>query len=335
MSQENYIRSEGHVIREFCSHTIFDVPDWIWPDQKKRNWYDSWITLPKAINNRRRLLEGRARVLGEWHHTGGLVLGDWQPEVSLIDPLWKKPPVDMTLYRGIDHGQNRNPTVCLFIAVDTHRNIFVFDEYYGMDKTISEYALDIINGSGNKRKCVESFRDAKSGAPRRRYEEVYDAKRGLAIHQTPMDPRSFSQHDHSTNVTIGQLYREAGLPVIQAPGGFATTGKFAWVDLINEMFKPKNDRVHPVTGESPAPTLYIFTTCTNLKRDIESFFWKEPKDDEAAAAPKINKANSNGPNALAYAVMNGLRYIGNIYRPSGRASWAEPEPETNDAYRRV
>jgi len=305
--------SHGHDVGVHSGTTIWDIPDWIYPLKMKQIEVEKWEGEPlriqetTGVSQRKVLAEGRARLYGEWHLTADVVLDEWQPEFSWIEPLWDKPPKDVTCYRAMDHGIN-NPTVCLWFAVDKDGNIYLYRSYYNKERTIGENVKAIIEMSGNTRKKLGDYRDNQSGLVFEQYEEEYKSE---WFASQVMDSRSFSLPDKMCGKPHGWIYKQAGLTGIKK-----AAGKFSshWIPLFQELLKVDPERMHPVTGQMGAPRFYIFNNPCNIpfKYELEHYFWKPHK--EGAENPKSEplKKNDHGINAAAYGIMIPMRFLGNM-----------------------
>lgn len=328
-------------MRVYGPSGIVPVPDWIYPESEKVKAFEKWEHEPKRLKDNKGLQEGRARLYGEWHKSSGLVLDEWNPELSWIEPLWKYPPPEgYSLYRALDHGIN-SPTVCLCIAVDRDGNVFVYRAYYSTGKTITQNVEAIIAACGNTRRELSSYGDESTGSIMRSYEEVYERER---FHQQVLDGRSFALKDTNLGKPYGWIYRMAGLRVQPASGKFSDH----WIPMVQELMHVDAERKHSVTGEKGAPRFYVFSTPENVpfKQELESYAWATPKGDPDVVVERPEKKNDHGPNALGYAVQIPLRYHGNLYGGAGTAVGGElreigikpkREPPRDNAcgYRRV
>jgi hypothetical protein len=333
-------KTYGHNVKAFSGTQIWDIPDWIYPDKQKRMEVEKWEGEPQRIqtetgvSQRKILAEGRARLYGEWHTTSDVVLDEWQPEHSWIDPLWEKPPKDLTLYRAMDHGIN-NPTVCLWFAVDRDANIFLYRAYYNTGVTIGENVQRIIEASGNERVPLGVYRDGKSGMSFDQYEERYV---GEHYASTVMDSRSFALPDKMCGKPHGWIYKQAGLTGIKK-----AAGKFSshWIPLFQEMLYVDPKRVHPVTGKMGSPRLFVFNVPENtkFKYEIEHYFWKPHKEGEENPKSEPHKKNDHGINAAAYGLMTPMTYRGYHGEPEDHYSEGHRDQmdfvtqETDDEYR--
>lgn len=323
--------AKGHRCAVYCGGGIVNIPDWIYPESEKEKAYAKWEHEPKATGDVKALAEGRARLYGEWHRSSGLVLDEWNAGVHWIEPLWERPPADMSLYRGIDHGQV-NPMGCLSLAVDKDGNVFVYREYYQRGRTVFQNAKAIVEAAGNELVEVGNERGTvndSGGVIFRRYEERF---REEYVLKQVMDSRSFALPDANSGKPLGWLYRCAGLRVNKASGKFSDH----WVPLVQALLHIDIRRRHVVTGEMGAPRLYVFNTCVNFKREVEHYVWEEQKGQGKDPSEKPRKKDDHLMSCLQYASQIPLRYVGNPLRPAAPVSrYARGGKTVGAGYRRV
>lgn len=313
---------KGHVIS--CYNTsLADVPDWIYPETEKVKAFEKWIHEPTRNKNHKTLREGRARVLGEWHKTSGLVIDEWEPLVHIIDdfPI----PEAWTRYRSMDHGIN-NPTVCLWEAVnppqgDFGSEVFVYREMYTMGRTICENVQEVIRLSGNSRHRMEMFNNERSGMAMQMWEEHQIGER---FAKTVLDGRSFALTDSNTGKSCGWLYKMHGLPV--SPASMKLSQH--WLPMLKDLFWVDYSKKHPFSkGVMGRTKLYIFRSCVNLIRELSGWVYEEYRSgaDGKNLNERPRKKDDHGCSALAYACQIPMRYRGDVYQ----SVWTDEERKSN------
>jgi hypothetical protein len=80
--------------------------------------------------------EKEARLHGKFRHLSGLVFKEFDPEVHVSNFKVKK---HWTSYFAID-PHPRTPTACLWVAVDEHDQLYVYDELWLAEMTVKEIA---------------------------------------------------------------------------------------------------------------------------------------------------------------------------------------------------
>ncbi len=301
---------KGHNIISFNT-SLADVPDWIYPETEKHKAFEKWIHEPTRVKNHKMLREGRARVLGEWHKTSGLVIDEWEPAVHVIDefPI----PEGWTRYRAGDHGIN-NPTAFLWLAVsppdpDFGSTVIVYREYYSLGKLVAENVKEVINLSGNSRHKVEMFADERSGMSLQMWEE-HQTREQFA--KTVLDGRSFGLKDPNSGKTYGWLYKMHGLPVSAASMKMSQH----WLPILKELFSVDYHAPHPYTKKVMGRSkCYIFRGCTNLIRELSGWTYEEYRSggDYKNLKETPRKKDDHGCTAMAYACQIPLRYRGDVY----------------------
>lgn len=106
--------------------------------------------------------EKEARLHGNFVEFAGLIYKEFNKDVHIIKdfPI----PNEWTRIMCIDPGIN-NPTACLWIAIDTDDNWFVYDEYYEAEKTIQENAAAIKGITGGQKimaKLIDPAADSRT-----------------------------------------------------------------------------------------------------------------------------------------------------------------------------
>lgn len=300
--------TKGHKVKMYGTGLV-DVPDWIYPESEKKKAYVKWIDEPTARRDIKTLREGRARILGEWHRTSGLVLDEWDPAVHVVDDF--KVPESWTRYRALDHGIT-NPTVCLWLAVSPPEGdwgswVVVYRERYSIGKTIGENVAGIIEASGNTRVRVRQIEDHVSGNVMSIWEE---RQTGEQYAKTVLDSRSFALKDTASGKPHGNIYRMCGLPVQPASGRQSEH----WVPLLKELLLVDYDRVPYHGGKPGSARFMVMRSCLNLRREIEGWAWEPSKISISGNLKELpKKKDDHGCTALGYACQIPLRWRGDVY----------------------
>lgn len=198
----------------------------------------------------------------------GLVYKEFQREVHVIEPF--DIPDGWSIYRGMDFGST-NPTVCLWIAVDSDENWFIISEHYETGQTI-DYHAGRINANSFSKSPVSTYGDP-SGA---QWISEF-SQRGIYI--TPANKEVGTNFNSWVRFGIEKVAE--ALKVI--PGHAVSYGK--------ESNKRDN------------PKLFIFSTCGNTIREFETYRWKEKSVTQAQDLnePDVpEKANDHAMDALRY-----------------------------------
>lgn len=285
---------------KFYTGDIFDIPDWIYSEESKKSAYREWVTEPTQNNDLKKLREGRSRIYGEFHEASGLVFDEWNPEYHLIDPF--EIPETWTRYRAIDHGRV-NPTAALLAAVDPDGNVYLYDEYYQVDKVVSENVPAIIRMCGNDRRKIGFEVDAR-GIKFDRWEEFGP----VTFRKTILDPRSMAKKGDETSLTIGDLYRLNGLRCTPATGlPFEHT-----LPTAKEFLRLDFDKEHKFLGRNGAPRCYVFRTMTNFISEINKFVNEEviraSRDGSRTVSERPRGKDDHLMTCFVWLCTEGMRY---------------------------
>jgi hypothetical protein len=215
--------------------------------------------------------------LADFRKYTGLVFKEFERSIHVIEPF--EISGNYNFYRCFDFGST-NPTVCLWIAVDSDDNFFVIDEYYQVESTIDAHA-GIISANSKNRNITASYGDP-SGA---------------------QWITEFSQR----GIYITPAVKELG------------TNYNSWVrlgiDKISELLKSVPGHEVPQVSNTASngkdshgmPKLFIFSHCTNAIREFETYRWKEKSVNQAQDLnePDVpEKANDHTMDSLRYFVVS-------------------------------
>lgn len=129
--------------------------------------------------------ELQARLYGKFLFLSGLVYSEFNKSKHLIAPFHI--PDDWVRVRIIDHGI-QDPTCCLWVAINSKNEYYVYREYYETGKTIAENVKNIIALTGKE-----------------------------YIYRSYIDPTTDKRNPQS-NITDYKAYIQAGLsPLSKAP----------------------------------------------------------------------------------------------------------------------
>lgn len=147
------------------------------------------------------------RLKGKYIQFSGLVFKELDKNVHFIEPFHI--PKDWPKFRSIDHGI-RNPTACLWGAVNDKEELYIYDEYYETDKTIAE-------------NC----------------EAIRTITAGDSIEWTTIDP-STEQRDPQTGISNRSEYLRNGI-LTRA----LRTDKKAGINLIKQLLRSDDETKRP------------------------------------------------------------------------------------------
>ncbi len=194
-------------------------------------------------------------------HSGTYVFDAFSRGRNTCDPF--RIPASWKRWRVIDHGL-RNPTACLWIAVDEDKNIWVYGEHYEAGQGVDYHAKQIHKLSALFDYHLLGITDTDI-----RWLELNNwvldkelVKKCASVYRTIGDP-SMGNKTQKEVKTIKHRYADNGLHIKEA------NRAIAGLETANTMFSQGR--------------LTIFNNCVNTLREIESHVWAEHHD------PALNK----------------------------------------------
>lgn len=213
----------------------------------------SWEDNPFLDNNQVKELEKsmsyeqlESRKYGNFVGGGGLVYNEFDPNIHIIEPFTV--PYDWYDIMSIDPGLH-NPLSCHWYAVDYDGNVYVIAEHYQSDKDI------IYHSNCIKDICKKLNWHTDSNG---RYYALIDS---AANQRTLASPKSVSELFYDNGISVNTRVNK---------------------DLFSGISRVKS-YLKDASGNAK---LFIFKTCTNLIREIKSYFWSQndvpyKRDDHA------------------------------------------------------
>ena len=196
---------------------------------------------------------------GSWDAFEGQIYPDFEPSVHIVpdfnpDPGWRR-------FIAIDHGRT-NPTAILWGAVDQDDKIWIYREHYEAGHDV-DYHARMCKAYRNEGKYETYVIDPSTGAGKKD------------------DPE-----------TIGNRYRQLGIPVINANNDVQ-----GGIDKVTEYIK--NNKI------------FITRSCENLKREMTNYQWEQP------SASRIDLNQPEKPLKKDAHAVDSLRYmVGEIVKSS-------------------
>lgn len=183
--------------------------------------------------------EREVRSKGQYVHLGGAVFPDFSPITHCIPKGEFKPTPQHRIIRTMDSGYT-NPTVWLWMAVDSDNNVTVFREHYAAKKTVAEHS-EIVN------KITKEIQD----------------EYGVEVWLTTGDPAIKQTKEH-TGTSIQQEYQKAGI--------------YISVDMIPRDRRIGLERIRQymkLNKKSKRPYLMITDDCPHLIAELPKLKWKK------------------------------------------------------------
>lgn len=175
-----------------------------------------------------------------------MVYKEFDPQIHIIEPF----PIPQEFYDqiSIDPGLN-NPLSAHFYACDYDGNIYVIAEHFEAGKTVDYHAQKIIEIAKSL-----GWKPRKDG----RYEALIDS--------------AANQKTLASNKSVTELFFENGIAV----NPNVNKDLFSGISRVKAYLK----------NADGISRLFIFSSCTNLIREIKGYYWgegdKPVKDDDHA-----------------------------------------------------
>lgn len=225
------------------------------------SWEDNPHLSQEAIAQMERALsdeELAARRDGRFVAVHGLVYGEFDERVHVIDPF--EIPMEWQDLISIDPGMSK-PLSCHWYAADHEGNVYVVAEHYRAGLSVEDHMEEI-----------------------ERISRGLGWKRDGAGRLTALMDAAADQHTLQAEKSVAELFRELGLNVNTR----VNKSKWAGIQRVRQYLKkrPSFDEERWPEGK---PSLFIFSTCPMMIREIKQYRWRadgeaeEPikKDDHA------------------------------------------------------
>ncbi len=259
--------------------------------QESNDEYKSWrftsydnpyIPKEEIDNAKKELTEDtfQQEYMADFRKFTGLVYKDFQREIHVIESF--EIPSHWDRFRGMDFGST-NPTVCLWCALDDDENWYVYQEHYEVGQTI-DYHAGIINSKTAATNISATYGDPSGAQWIKEF-----ATRGIYI--TPADKETGTNFNSWVRFGIEKVAEK-----LKIVPGHAVQQEFN--RTLNEYKTNEN---------MGSPSLFIFSSCTKLIREFETYRWKEKSVTQAQDLnePDIpEKANDHAMDALRYIIVS-------------------------------
>ena len=211
----------------------FNDPD-IWHIQME--WADNPFLDKKEIENLTKVMskdELDSRRFGNFSGFGGRVYGEFDESVHVIDPF--DVPISWYDNISIDPGLN-NPLSCHWYAVDFDGNVYVIAEHFEAEKDIVYHANKI------KEICRKLNWKTSYGG---KIEALIDS--------------AANQKTLASIKSVTELFYEQDILV----NPNVNKDLFSGINKVKQYLKSADGKIR----------LYIFRNCTNLIRELKSYYW--------------------------------------------------------------
>lgn len=201
-----------------------------------------------------------SRRYGKFNSAVGLVYPEFDPSVHVIEPF--DVPYEWQDMMSIDPGLN-NPLSCHWYAVDYDGNVFVVAEHYAKGMDVFWHADKI------KEKCrLLNWHTDSTG----NYHALIDS--------------AANQRTLASSKSVAELFCENGISVNTK----VNKDVFSGINRVKGYLMPLDKK----------PRLFIFSNCTNMIREIKSYWWGEndmPKKIDDHSMDELRYYISSRPDA--------------------------------------
>lgn len=189
-------------------------------------------------------------VMGSHEVFVGQIFTDWNPETHVIQPF--KIPNDWERWQVTDPGIRHEGAIS-WVARDSVGNAYYYREHLTANQPVEWWAGKILE--------MESAKDF--GGPDEQ------------ITRRLIGPEA-RQRSQTDGKSVLDLFFEHGIyPEI------ADRDPSARISVITQYLRPRDDRRNPFSGTSPAPKLYVFSTCSKLLQYLPQYRWRPQRTNFA------------------------------------------------------
>ena len=209
----------------------------------------------------------RAWLDGEWDIFEGQFFGEFNPDIHVCEPF--EIPRDWFRYRAFDYGLDM--CACVWVAVDSEGNSYVYREFNEPNLIVSEAAKAMLEMTPS--------------------DEI--------IRATYAPPDLWSRQKDSGK-TMYEVFYDSGLDIIRA----SADRHSGWTQ-VKEMLKAETVR-DAISGEEKQKSkLCIFSSCRDLIRNIPLLQYDKHDPNDAATQPHDITHNTD---ALRYYCVSRITY---------------------------
>lgn len=214
--------------------------------------------------------ELEARKHGRFVALSGLVYKEFREEIHVIDPF--PVPREWQDTISIDPGMDA-PLSAHFYAVDHDGNVFVVAEHYRAGWNILQHMQAI------EQVALDN-----------------DWKRDVRGHLSCIMDAAADQHSLQNERSVAELFRECGMNV----NTNVNKSKWAGIQTVKRYLQcqPHYDEQRWPHGK---PKLFIFSTCTQMIKEIKAYRWKETPN---GGKEEPIKKNDHAMDDLRYYIMS-------------------------------
>ena len=209
----------------------------------------------------------RAWLDGEWDIFDGQFFKEFDREVHVCEPF--PIPREWFKYRAFDYGLDM--CACLWVAVDTEGNSYVYREFNSPNLIVSEATKAMLENTPADE-----------------------------IIRTTFAPPDLWSRQKDTGKSMFEVFRDSGLDIIKA-----SNDRHSGWEQVKEMLKVVNSR-DAITGEDVKKSkLTIFSTCRDLIRNIPLLQYDKHDTNDVSTEPHDITHNTD---ALRYFWVSRMSY---------------------------
>jgi len=200
----------------------------------------------------------KAHLYGDWNVFAGQYFTEFRKDIHVIEPF--NIPPEWKRYISLDYGLDM--LACLWFAIDTKGNVFIYKELYEKDLIITEACRRIkeVNGDDN-----------------------------IVVRYAPPDLWNRRQ---DTGKSAAEIFSTNGVPIIKSRND-RVNGWYA----VKEWLKHIKTKDEQTGKETVTSKLKMFTTCTNLIRTLPQLQHDEHNTNDVGDK---NHELTHCPDALRY-----------------------------------
>lgn len=284
----------------FINFTMANAPEWILPDQKKKDDIRRYVAMGG---------EGKVRMDGGFFDSSPVVFNNFKREQHILpwsgSEFLKRYP-DACLIRGFDEGTS-HPTACYWVAILKTGEYVIYREFSQANLSISQRCEQIISLSRN----VRSLTHFHANEEMKRYKEDMI---GEKIRRTFADSKIFRRNPENPQDDWTDTYRKNGLILERA----TNIGPAARCDYANDLFLPDHSRKHICNGtewshlySQNGYRAYVTNDCPIIVERFENYLQEQIKSgpNTGKFTGQPGKEGDDEIDACCYALNAKLRWV--------------------------
>lgn len=212
---------------------------------------------------------------GDWDAIEGLVYEEFDPLVNVIDPddiRWER---TWRIDRAIDRGYHPDPFACIWYVQDHDGNTIVFRELERY-KLTARQRVEAIRAEDEK---IINTLTAKFNLSSDVLREMLGRTYGPVDLNTTEEGFGRRLGDLMLSDPTDPAWRGISVDIVSIKGIGQLGEDQSGIANINALLSRDPNHKHPITGQSPAPRLYVSKRCPRLIAQMTSATWEQPDGD--------------------------------------------------------